>query len=208
MRGFSRGGANARAPSLRSFSGALALRLLRRTSPAPRPTSPLRLTTRSETPKHLDPTPRSQVRPARSMPPVAEAVSHPGRLPLQPNRHRACLQFSKELLVATLPRTSDTPGSRRSSRPLKTRASRRGPGETYGVPAPADPVVPTLESLTGRIEAQPSEQNSRLLICPGVRVPNLASRVLVLALQRLPEDWKRRYGYEPGARQGGGGAPA
>jgi len=39
--------------------------------------------------------------------------------------------------------------------------------------------------------------NSRFLICPGVRVPNLASRVLGLALQRLPEDWKQRYGYQP-----------
>jgi len=39
--------------------------------------------------------------------------------------------------------------------------------------------------------------NSRLLICPWVRVPNLASRALGLALKRLPEDWHKRYGYEP-----------
>lgn len=39
--------------------------------------------------------------------------------------------------------------------------------------------------------------NSRFLILPGVRVPNLASHVLGLAAQRLPEDWQVRYGVRP-----------
>ena len=39
--------------------------------------------------------------------------------------------------------------------------------------------------------------NSRLLILPGVKVPNLASHVLSLAVRRLREDWKERYGDEP-----------
>jgi len=39
--------------------------------------------------------------------------------------------------------------------------------------------------------------NSRLLILPGVHVPNLASHVLGLAVRRLRQDWKERYGYEP-----------
>lgn len=39
--------------------------------------------------------------------------------------------------------------------------------------------------------------NSRLLIGPGVRVANLASHVLGLAVRRLREDWNERYGYEP-----------
>lgn len=39
--------------------------------------------------------------------------------------------------------------------------------------------------------------NSRYLIHPGVEVPNLASRVLRLAVTRLPGDWMARYGYEP-----------
>lgn len=38
--------------------------------------------------------------------------------------------------------------------------------------------------------------NSRYLIVPHVRVPHLASHVLGLVLDRLPEDWKARYGYE------------
>ena len=38
--------------------------------------------------------------------------------------------------------------------------------------------------------------NSRFLILPQVRVPHLASHVLGLALDRLQEDWKARYGYE------------
>jgi len=39
--------------------------------------------------------------------------------------------------------------------------------------------------------------NSRLLILPGVHVPNLASHVLGLAVRRVRQDWKERYGYEP-----------
>ena len=39
--------------------------------------------------------------------------------------------------------------------------------------------------------------NSRFLILPWIRVPNLASRVLALAVRQLGPDWKRRYGYEP-----------
>jgi len=77
----------------------------------------LRRATRSEAPKHLGEMgtpPRSQVRPARSTPPVAGAVSHPAR---PPDGHRACF---RELLIATLPRPPT-----RSSRCLKARASRR-----------------------------------------------------------------------------------
>lgn len=36
--------------------------------------------------------------------------------------------------------------------------------------------------------------NSRFLISPGVRVPNLASHVLALAARRLRRDWPKRYG--------------
>ena len=39
--------------------------------------------------------------------------------------------------------------------------------------------------------------NARLLIAPSVRVKNLASRVLSLALARLPWDWQARYGVRP-----------
>jgi transposase len=39
--------------------------------------------------------------------------------------------------------------------------------------------------------------NSRYLILPGVDVPHLASHALALALRRLPEDWRARYGYAP-----------
>jgi hypothetical protein len=39
--------------------------------------------------------------------------------------------------------------------------------------------------------------NSRLLIVPTVRVPNLASHVLSLCLSRLVDDWTVRYGYGP-----------
>lgn len=39
--------------------------------------------------------------------------------------------------------------------------------------------------------------NSRYLILPGVRVPNLASHVLSLALSRLANDWQSRYGITP-----------
>ena len=39
--------------------------------------------------------------------------------------------------------------------------------------------------------------NSRFLILPGVKVPNLASHVLALALSRLPADWEQRYQIQP-----------
>ncbi len=39
--------------------------------------------------------------------------------------------------------------------------------------------------------------NSRFLIVPSVRVPNLASRALGLSLSRLAADWRKRYGYSP-----------
>jgi len=39
--------------------------------------------------------------------------------------------------------------------------------------------------------------NSRFLIGPGVKVPNLASHVLSQILQRISADWQERYGYEP-----------
>jgi hypothetical protein len=39
--------------------------------------------------------------------------------------------------------------------------------------------------------------NSRFLILPWVRVPNLASHVLALCAQRLPPDWQAAYGYAP-----------
>lgn len=39
--------------------------------------------------------------------------------------------------------------------------------------------------------------NSRFLILPSLRVPNLASHVLGMALQRVGRDWRQRYGYEP-----------
>ena len=39
--------------------------------------------------------------------------------------------------------------------------------------------------------------NSRLLVLPWVRVHNLVSTVLSIALRRLPHDWQARYGVEP-----------
>lgn len=38
--------------------------------------------------------------------------------------------------------------------------------------------------------------NSRFLILPSFHVPNLASRVMKLSLQRLSQDWRQRYGHE------------
>lgn len=38
--------------------------------------------------------------------------------------------------------------------------------------------------------------NSRFLLLPGIRIPNLASRVLALNLKRLAEDWRDTYGHE------------
>lgn len=39
--------------------------------------------------------------------------------------------------------------------------------------------------------------NSRFLICPQVKVVNLASHVLGMSVRRVREDWKERYGVEP-----------
>jgi len=39
--------------------------------------------------------------------------------------------------------------------------------------------------------------NDRFLIVPTVQVPNLASHVLALTLQRLPQDWQQRYAVRP-----------
>jgi len=39
--------------------------------------------------------------------------------------------------------------------------------------------------------------NSRFVIARGVRVNNLASKVLGMAQKRLPEDWTQAYGYKP-----------
>lgn len=39
--------------------------------------------------------------------------------------------------------------------------------------------------------------NSRFLILPTVRVPNLATHVLSACSKRLAEDWERRYSYQP-----------
>lgn len=39
--------------------------------------------------------------------------------------------------------------------------------------------------------------NSRFVIARGVRVKNLASKVLALAQKRLPQDWAKVYGYKP-----------
>jgi len=39
--------------------------------------------------------------------------------------------------------------------------------------------------------------NSRFLILPWVQVKNLASKILSLTVQKLPEDWEKTYGYRP-----------
>lgn len=39
--------------------------------------------------------------------------------------------------------------------------------------------------------------NSRFLILPSVRIPNLASHVLALALRNVMQDWKTLYGIQP-----------
>ena len=39
--------------------------------------------------------------------------------------------------------------------------------------------------------------NVRFLILPWVQVKNLASRLLSLAVRRVPDDWERRYAYRP-----------
>ncbi|MGH8547914.1 MAG: Druantia anti-phage system protein DruA [Methylococcales bacterium] len=39
--------------------------------------------------------------------------------------------------------------------------------------------------------------NSRFPILPGVRIPNLASPVLALALQTVADDWEHHFGLRP-----------
>ncbi len=39
--------------------------------------------------------------------------------------------------------------------------------------------------------------NSRFLLAPSVKVPNLASHVLARSVHRLAHDWGQKYGYEP-----------
>ncbi len=39
--------------------------------------------------------------------------------------------------------------------------------------------------------------NMRFLIPPWVNVPHLASHILGMALRRLPDDWRTKYGFEP-----------
>jgi hypothetical protein len=39
--------------------------------------------------------------------------------------------------------------------------------------------------------------NSRFLILPWVKVPNLATKLLSMAARRLPDDWQARYNYRP-----------
>jgi hypothetical protein len=39
--------------------------------------------------------------------------------------------------------------------------------------------------------------NARFLILPWVKVHSLASKTLSMAAKRLPDDWKKRYGYQP-----------
>ncbi len=48
-----------------------------------------------------------------------------------------------------------------------------------------------------RAHLQEVVANSRFLILPSRRAPNLASHALGLALHRLGPDWQQRYGYEP-----------
>ena len=39
--------------------------------------------------------------------------------------------------------------------------------------------------------------NSRFLIFPWVKVKNLASSILALAIRRIPDDWEKQYGIRP-----------
>lgn len=39
--------------------------------------------------------------------------------------------------------------------------------------------------------------NARFLICPHLRVPNLASHLLARITNQLPTDWHTTYGYTP-----------
>ena len=53
------------------------------------------------------------------------------------------------------------------------------------------------DDLTRQTRLSQVVANSRFLILPSVRVPNLASHVLSQALSRLPSDWQSRYGITP-----------
>jgi len=48
-----------------------------------------------------------------------------------------------------------------------------------------------------KVNLQKIINNSRFLIFPWVKVKNLASSVLALAVKTVPEDWQRIYGYRP-----------
>ncbi len=39
--------------------------------------------------------------------------------------------------------------------------------------------------------------NARFLILPWIKSKNLASKILAIAAQQLPDDWQKRYGYRP-----------
>jgi hypothetical protein len=53
------------------------------------------------------------------------------------------------------------------------------------------------DEATRRARLSQVVNNSRFLILPTVRVPNLASHVLSLAERRLAQDWQARYGLRP-----------
>jgi hypothetical protein len=53
------------------------------------------------------------------------------------------------------------------------------------------------DEATRRARLPQVVNNSRFLILPAVRVPNLASHVLSLAQRRLAQDWQARYGVRP-----------
>lgn len=53
------------------------------------------------------------------------------------------------------------------------------------------------DDATRRVGLSKVVANSRFLILPTVKVPNLASHVLSLALSRLSSDWQARYGLTP-----------
>jgi hypothetical protein len=48
-----------------------------------------------------------------------------------------------------------------------------------------------------KVNLQKIINNSRFLIFPWVKVKNLASSVLALAVKTVPQDWQRIYGYRP-----------
>jgi len=59
-----------------------------------------------------------------------------------------------------------------------------------------DPVI-GWEDAARRHNLRRVVANARLLIRPGVQVPNLASHVLGLASRQVPADWEARYGARP-----------